>query len=67
MPKPKKTRGEIIRARREAAGWSQGELAIEAGLARTTVNAAESKQRVGLACLEKIAAALGVGVKELLP
>jgi transcriptional regulator with XRE-family HTH domain len=58
---------EQIRHLREQQGFSQQELADRAGIAKSTVYEAETARRTPtLESLEKIAAALGVSVAELL-
>jgi transcriptional regulator with XRE-family HTH domain len=55
-----------IRKLREARGWSQGQLAEEAGLSQTYLSRIESGGRPGsVQALRKIAAALEVGISEL--
>ena len=51
-----------IRSMREAKGWTQGELAANAGITRATVNRIESgkPRSIDLEVLEKLANALGV-------
>lgn len=56
----------LIRLRRQS-GWSQELLAFEAGLHRTFVAHVETKRRnISLDNVERLAAALGVEVFELL-
>jgi transcriptional regulator with XRE-family HTH domain len=53
--------------RRGELGWSQEALAFEAGLHRTFIGHVERKARnISLDNIERIAAALGLGVHELL-
>lgn len=59
--------GNAIRAARKARGWSQEELAFQAGLDRTYIGSVERGERnIAALNLVKIAAVLGVGVGELL-
>lgn len=59
--------GNAIRAARKARGWSQEELAFQAGLDRTYIGSIERGERnIAALNLVKIAAVLGVGVGELL-
>ncbi len=60
--------GRKVRALRERRGWSQEHLAFEAGLHRNYVGGIERGERnVGLLNLCKIATALGVRPRLLLP
>lgn len=59
--------GNAIRAARKSRGWSQEELAFQAGLDRTYIGSVERGERnIAALNLVKIAAVLGVGVGELL-
>jgi gp16 family phage-associated protein len=61
MPTP-----DLIRRHLERRGWSISELARRAGLPRNTISRIISERRsTRMATLEKIAAALGVSVKQL--
>lgn len=56
-----------VRELRHAKGWSQEELADEAGLHRTYVSSVErGKRNISLANIHAIADALGVEAKDLL-
>ena len=58
--------GNAIRERRKAKGWSQEELAFQAGLDRTYIGSVERGERnIAALNLVKIAEVLGVGVGEL--
>ncbi|MFZ2898936.1 MAG: helix-turn-helix transcriptional regulator [Saprospiraceae bacterium] len=58
--------GNAIREARKAKGWSQEELAFQAGLDRTYIGSVERGERnIAALNLVKIAAVLGVGVGEL--
>lgn len=60
--------GERIRVRREKKEWLQRELAASAGLPVRTIGRVERGQvDVRLSTLSKIAQALGVNLRELLP
>jgi len=62
-----KTFAQRVRALRLEKGWSQEELARRADLHRTYVGSIERHERnVSLLNVERIAAALKVGVKDLL-
>lgn len=57
---------QLVRARR-AAGWTQEQLASEAGLSRSYIGDIERQERnITLRTLEKIALALDVECSELL-
>ena len=59
--------GTILRAHRQRAGLSQGELAKKAGLDRTYVGGAERGERnVALLNLVRLADALGISAAALL-
>jgi len=59
--------GSAIREQRLNRGWSQEDLALEAGLHRTYIGSIERGQRnVSVVNLEKIARALDLEVSELL-
>ncbi len=59
--------GNAIREARKAKGWSQEELAFQAGLDRTYIGSVERGERnIAALNLVKIAAVLEVGVGELL-
>ena len=59
--------GERIKDLRTSLGWSSGELAKKSGVSRAYLWQLErgGKERPGLQILEKLAAALGVGLPEL--
>jgi transcriptional regulator with XRE-family HTH domain len=58
---------ETVRRARKAAGWSQEELAFEAGLDRTYISQVERKKRnVTIVVLAKIAKALKTSPDRLL-
>ena len=58
--------GRAVRAQRVTRGWSQERLAAEAGLDRTYISGLERGVRnPALSTQERIAAALGVTVQEL--
>ena len=58
--------GAAVRARREALGISQEDLADRAGLHRTYVSLIERGQRTAsIAVIEKLAGALGTTMSEL--
>ncbi len=58
--------GEAIRRHRKAKGWSQEELAFQAGLDRTYIGSVERGERnIAVLNLMKVAEVLGVGVNEL--
>ncbi len=59
---------EQIYTARTALGWSQGCLAIKAGLAKSTISDLEAGRRKnpGIITLGKIAKALGISLAELL-
>ncbi len=60
--------GERIRVLRESRGWLQRELAKAAALPVRTIGRIERGEvDVRLSTLAKIAAALGVSLKELMP
>lgn len=60
--------GKRIRAIREEQGFSQEELGAKAGLHRTYISLIErGKQSATLDSMERIADALGVSVKKLMP
>lgn len=60
--------GERIRALREAAGYSQDNFALEAGIARSYYSGIERGERnVAVLNLIRIASTLGVEVGELFP
>ncbi len=74
MQKPKqksqlvKRFGKRVRAVREQQGFSQEGLGAKAGLHRTYISLIErGKQSATLDTMEKIAGALGVSVKKLVP
>lgn len=59
--------GNAIRERRKAKGWSQEELAFQAGLDRTYIGSIERGERnIAALNLVKIANVLGVKAAELL-
>lgn len=53
---------------RKAKGWSQQRLGDEAGVRQATISELESgkRQRADFAVLDRLAAALGCGIGELL-
>ncbi len=60
--------GREVRRRREARGWSQPKLAVEAGMAVSAVSQIETgKRRPSANSLEKLSGALGVAVADLFP
>lgn len=60
--------GAEVRARRQAMGLSQGQLAARAGLDRQSVNRAENANvSPGVDKVYQLAAALGCGPGDLLP
>jgi transcriptional regulator with XRE-family HTH domain len=60
--------GNRLREVREAAGVSQEKLAELAGLHRTYVSSVErGKRNISLQNIERLALALGVSMKELMP
>lgn len=60
--------GDRIRRSREAKGWLQRELSVAAALPLRTIGRIERGEvDVRLSTLAKIAAALGVPLKELMP
>ena len=60
--------GNILRELREAKGWSQEELGFESGLHRNYIGGIERGERnVAIVNLEKLAIALGVRPRDLLP
>jgi transcriptional regulator with XRE-family HTH domain len=60
--------GQEIKRLREARGWIQARLAVEAGMAPSAVNQIENGKRSPSAnSLNKLAGALGVEVRELFP
>ncbi len=71
-PKPKSQLvqkfGKRVRSTRQEQGLSQEDLAAKAKLHRTYISLIErGKQSATLDTMEKIAAALGVPVKKLMP
>jgi transcriptional regulator with XRE-family HTH domain len=57
-----------VRAARERRGWSQEDLAAEAGVDRSYMSGVERGVRnISVLKLEAIARALGVAARELLP
>ncbi|MBK6620225.1 MAG: helix-turn-helix transcriptional regulator [Saprospirales bacterium] len=59
--------GNAIRERRKAKGWSQEELAFQAGLDRTYIGSIERGERnIAALNLVKIANVLGIRTAELL-
>lgn len=60
--------GQEVKRRREARGWIQAKLAVEAGMAPSAVNQIENgKRRPSANSLEKLAEALEVEVADLFP
>ncbi|MFN3194058.1 MAG: helix-turn-helix domain-containing protein [Aureliella sp.] len=60
--------GERIRALREEHGWSQEELGFESGLHRNYIGGIERGERnIAILNLAKLAEALGVKPRDLLP
>ncbi len=60
--------GQRIQARRRGKGWTQEDLAHHAGLDFSYLNQLENgKRNPSLATLYKIATALGVTLKDLIP
>ncbi|WP_182870649.1 helix-turn-helix domain-containing protein [Stieleria mannarensis] len=60
--------GKRVRDLREAKGWSQEELGFQSGLHRNYVGGVERGERnLALINLEKLATALGVRARDLLP
>lgn len=60
--------GNRVRELREAKGWSQEELGFESGLHRNYVGRIErGEQNVAVVNVAKLATALGVRPRELLP
>ena len=60
--------GTRLREVREAAGLSQEKLADLAGLHRTYVSSVErGKRNISLENIERLAVALGVSMRELMP
>jgi transcriptional regulator with XRE-family HTH domain len=59
--------GDKVRDMRKGRGWSQQELADQAGISMQTVSNLETGRHVpGIATLSKIAGALGVPLPDLL-
>ncbi|HBE72125.1 MAG TPA: XRE family transcriptional regulator [Planctomycetaceae bacterium] len=60
--------GSILRDLRESKGWSQEELGFESGLHRNYIGGIERGERnVAILNLAKLAKALGVRPRDLLP
>ena len=60
--------GEHIKRLREERGWSQPQLAVEAGVAVSAVSQIENGRRSpNVSTLDKLAGALGVSVADLFP
>jgi transcriptional regulator with XRE-family HTH domain len=60
--------GQEIKRLREARGWIQAKLAVEAGMAPSAVNQIENgKRSPSASSLNKLASALGVEVGDLFP
>jgi transcriptional regulator with XRE-family HTH domain len=63
----KKKFGKKVKLLRTNKGWSQEQLALNAGLDRTYIPSIEKGERnVSITVIEKIATALGVNIIELL-
>lgn len=54
--------GNNVRTARNARGWTQTQLAEQAGISRATIARIERGSHISTATLEKIVAALGVQV-----
>lgn len=68
MAEINKKTGLNIRKYREKKGWTQEQLAFEANLHRAYIGQIErGEKNIGLQNLEKIAKALKVSIKELMP
>lgn len=52
--------GQVVQSVRLARGWTQHELAMEAGISRPTVARVERGDNVSTATIGKVAAALGL-------
>ncbi|MCR9294082.1 MAG: helix-turn-helix domain-containing protein [bacterium] len=60
--------GEKIRSLREGLGWSQEELGFESGLHRNYIGGVERGERnIAIVNLDKLAKAMGVSPRDLLP
>jgi len=60
--------GAKVRSLREKRGWSQEELGFESGLHRNYVGGVERGERnIAVVNLERLAQALGVRPRDLLP
>ena len=60
--------GRRMRSRREKKGWTQEELGFEAGLHRNYISGIERGERnVAVVNLAKLARALGIRPRDLLP
>ena len=60
--------GQEVKRLREARGWTQAKLAVEAGMAPSAVNQIENgKRSPSASSLNKLAEALGVEVADLFP
>jgi transcriptional regulator with XRE-family HTH domain len=60
--------GREVKRLREAKGWSQTKLAVEAGMSVSGISMIENGHRnLSTTTLAKLAEALGVGVRELFP
>lgn len=60
--------GDRVRSLRKKKGWSQEQLAHESGLDRTYIGGVERGERnISLVNISKIADALGIKPKDLLP
>ena len=67
LPRARAILAANVRALRAAKGWSQEDLALESGLHRTFVAHVEREVRnISIDNIERLAAALGVTVGELL-
>jgi transcriptional regulator with XRE-family HTH domain len=65
MTEPKRTTGSIVRAAREALGWSQSELSRRAGVKQSTLSRIEGGADPILTTAAAIADALGLRLDDL--